>query len=123
MPLTNVRRHSRPGRARDINPTKTQGTPRHSLLTPLRVTSAQRERAPVGTTLAISIGAVERGRIPSRLKQRHHVYGVDRGPACVLERLSETLAGLVSHCVIPGEQRAREWMTAFSGCFADRQFF
>jgi hypothetical protein len=36
------------------------------------------------------------------------LYGVCRGPACVLERLFETLAGIVSRCVVSGEQRARE---------------
>jgi DNA end-binding protein Ku len=36
------------------------------------------------------------------------LYGVGRGPPCVLERLSETLAGLVSRRSISREQRARE---------------
>jgi DNA end-binding protein Ku len=35
------------------------------------------------------------------------LYGVGLGPACVLERLPETLAGIVSCCSVSREQRAR----------------
>src|SRR5215472_2969060 len=37
-----------------------------------------------------------------------HLYGVSRGPACILERLPETFACLVSGCIVSREQRARE---------------
>jgi len=36
------------------------------------------------------------------------LYGVCRGPACVLERLPQALAGFVSRRIVSGEQRARE---------------
>src|SRR6476661_4689188 len=36
------------------------------------------------------------------------LYGVSRGPACILERLSEALARIVSGRLISGEQRERE---------------
>src|SRR6476619_1580039 len=37
-----------------------------------------------------------------------HLYGVCRGPACVLERLLKTFACFVSHRIVSREQRARE---------------
>src|SRR5215510_12600354 len=37
-----------------------------------------------------------------------HSYGVSRGPARILERLPEALAGIVSGRAVPREQRARE---------------
>src|SRR5262249_30271620 len=36
------------------------------------------------------------------------LYGVGRGPACVLERLPEAVAGFVSCRFVSGEQRARK---------------
>ena len=42
------------------------------------------------------------------LKQRRLVYGVCRGPACVLERLPEAVACIVSGRPVSGEQRTGE---------------
>src|ERR1700751_5016926 len=36
------------------------------------------------------------------------MYGVSRGPACILERLPEALACIVPCCIISREHRARE---------------
>ena len=48
------------------------------------------------------------GQVPYRLRQRLVCTESDRGTACVLERLPEALAGIVSRRIISREQRARE---------------
>src|SRR5262245_53381393 len=48
------------------------------------------------------------GHVPYRVRQRRCFTELDRGPACVLERLPEALPRLVSGSAISGEQRARE---------------